>query len=92
MISTRSRTTAMRHSFCHVVMPRAEQRHAEGEQRPHTVYLVRLESHLGQYPSADSWFELRYQKFKMVHDFLRETHPVLRLPWLPRAAVLHEST
>ena len=56
-----------------------------GELRPHTVYLVRLESHLGKYPSPDTWFELRYSRFQQLHQRLRETHPALRLPVFPRA-------
>ena len=88
MITSRSKTSAPRAAFCHVTLPRAEQRHAAGESRPHTVYLVRLESHLGKYPSADTWFELRYSRFHALHATLRETHATLRLPWLPRASLL----
>ena len=87
MITTRSRASAPRHAFCHVSLPRAEQRHAAGESRPHMVYLVRLESHLGKYPSADTWFELRYTRFHTLHTALRKTHTALRLPWLPRASI-----
>ena len=88
MITQRSRTSAHTPAaFCHVTLPRAEQRRAPGE-REHTVYLVRLESHLGKYPSSDTYFELRYSRFHALHATLRETHATLRLPWLPRASWL----
>ena len=74
-----------RAAFCHVELPRTEERIAPGELRAHTVYLVRLESHLGKYPSPDTWFELRYSRFQHLHQKLRETHPTLRLPELPRS-------
>ena len=72
-------------SFCNVVLPRAEQRQDAAESRSHIVYLVRLESHLGKYPSADTYFELRYTRFQQLHAALKENHPALRLPFLPRA-------
>ena len=84
MISSRKANPPPRASFCHVILPRAEQRKDE-KNTEHTVYLVRLESSLGQYPSADTWFELRYSLFYTLHAALRETHATLRLPWLPRA-------
>ena len=40
--------------LCHGEMPRTEERIAPGELEAHTVYLVRLESHLGKYPSPDT--------------------------------------
>ena len=85
MITRRTSAAPSRASFVHVVVPRTEQRRAEGMERPHTVYLVRLLSHLGEYPSTDSWYELRYSRFYELHTQLREQHPRLRLPWLPRA-------
>ena len=71
--------------FCHVEMPRTEERIALGELEAHTVYLVRLESHLGKYPSPDTWFGLRYSRFQHLHQKLRETQPTPRLPELPRS-------
>ena len=88
MIDGRAATAAQRAAFCSVHLPRSEQRQAPGAPRAHSVYLVRLESHLGVYPSADTWFELRYSKFHALHTSLRQTHTTLRLPWLPRARVL----
>jgi hypothetical protein len=85
MITSRSKGFTSCATFCNVVLPRTEQRQVEGELRPHTVYLVRIESHLGKYPSAETWFELRYTRFQQLHAALRETHPQLRLPFLPRA-------
>ena len=85
MINTRSRSRTARAAFCHVELPRTEERTSPGEVRPHTVYLVRLESHLGKYPSPDTWFELRYSRFQHLHQNLRELHPSLRLPVLPRS-------
>ena len=88
MITQRRAAPPPRHAFVHVVLPRAEQRQDEGTSRPHTVYLIRIESHLGKYPSADTYFELRYSRFQALHHTLRETHPMVRLPFLPRASWL----
>ena len=85
MIASRGRTRMARAAFCHVELPRTEERIAPGELRAHTVYLVRLESHLGMYPSPDTWFELHYSRFQHLHQKLRETHPTPRLPELPRS-------
>ena len=85
MITSRGRAHTTRHSFCHVELPRTEERRADGEAQSHTVYLVRLESHLGKFPSADTWFELRYSRFQLLHQTLRQTHTTLRVPTLPRA-------
>tara|TARA_B100000787_G_scaffold162210_1_gene142687 strand:+ start:119 stop:739 length:621 start_codon:yes stop_codon:yes gene_type:complete len=84
-VTTQNRPDVSRASFVHVVVPRTEQRCAEGEKRPHSVYLVRLLSHLGEYPTTDSWYELRYSRVAELHTHLRAEHPGLRLPWLPRA-------
>ena len=84
-VMTQNRPDVSRASFVHVVVPRTEQRCAEGEKRPHSVYLVRLLSHLGEYPTTDSWYELRYSRVAELHTHLRAEHPGLRLPWLPRA-------
>ena len=70
MITTRTKGFTSCASFCNIVLPRTESRQAEGELRPHTVYLVRIESHLGKYPSADTWFELRYTRFQQLHAAL----------------------
>ena len=44
-----------RASYCHLELPRSEQRHTDGEARPHMVYLLQLLSDLGTYPSEDQW-------------------------------------
>ena len=88
MIPTRKarRDTGSGASFCHVVLPRSERREgASPGSRAHTVYLVRLLSDLGSYPSADSWYELRYSRLTALHTSLRASHPLLALPWLPRS-------
>ena len=79
MITRRASTATSRADYVHIVLPRTEQRRAEGEKCPHTVYLVRLLSHLGEYPSSDSWYELRYSRVAELHTTLREEHPH-RLP------------
>ena len=84
-VANQKRPDVSRASFVHVVVPRTEQRCAEGEKRPHSVYLVRLLSHLGDYPTADTFYELRYSRVAELHTHLRAEHPGLRLPWLPRA-------
>ena len=84
-VATQKRPDVSRASFVHVVVPRTEQRCAEGEKRPHSVYLVRLLSHLGDYPTTDTFYELRYSRVAELHTHLRAEHPGLRLPWLPRA-------
>ena len=47
MIGSRTASAASRAAYASVHLPRAEQRQAPGEPRPHSVYLVRLETHLG---------------------------------------------
>ena len=84
-VATQKRPDVSRASFVHVVVPRTEQRCADGEKRPHSVYLVRLLSHLGDYPTTDTFYELRYSRVAELHTHLRAEHPGLRLPWLPRA-------
>ena len=60
-----------RHAYCHVVIHRTEQR-KDSRQRTHSVYLVRLLAHIGEFPSPDTFYELRYSSLE-------------RLPELPRA-------
>ena len=73
-----------RHAYCHVVIHRTEQR-KDSRQRTHSVYLVRLLAHIGEFPSPDTFYELRYSSLERLHQQLRASRPRLRLPELPRA-------
>ena len=68
-----------RHAYCHVVIHRTEQR-KDSRQRTHSVYLVRLLAHIGEFPSPDTFYELRYSSLERLHQQLRASRPRLRLP------------
>ncbi|KAL1503090.1 hypothetical protein AB1Y20_011154 [Prymnesium parvum] len=70
--------------FCHIEVHRAEQRASETRDRSRVVFLVRLSSELGEYPSSSSYYELTYDHFKALHEHLRAHFAFLQLPWLPR--------
>lgn len=84
MINSRSQMPGgTRASFCHIEVPRTEQRWEAG-RRPYAVFLVRLYSDLGDYPSSDKWWALRYEDIKILHKHLREHYRSIQLPWLPQ--------
>eukprot|EP00967_Tisochrysis_lutea_P111727 scaffold175939_cov27-Tisochrysis_lutea.AAC.6 len=84
IVSRRAPPSSSRSSFLSVDVPRAESRRCVGVSYDHLVYLVRLTSHLGAYPSQNTYYELRLSTLSSLHSFLERTSS-LSLPWLPRA-------
>ena len=84
MINSRRSRAGVRASFCHIEVHRSEQRGTGSGSKPYTVFMVRLSSELGEYPSADSYYELPYKQLQKLHEHMREHYQALQLPWLPR--------